>query len=111
MKIGDFIYEVFITAQAKPICGIPSIRRLTPTSANIRIPLTGDLFVDAFHNEFSGRTAFALLKNKTGLKVYAVLDGHKYALRKRVSPQEMKTLQIIPHKFHGEWNYTIKPRK
>ena len=63
MKIGDFIYEVFITAQAKPICGIPSIRRLTPTSANIRIPLTGDLFVDAFHNEFSGRTAFTLLKN------------------------------------------------
>lgn len=55
--------------------------------------------------------SIASTKTKTGLKVYAVLDGHKYALRKRVSPQEMKTLQIIPHKFHGEWNYTIKPRK
>ena len=55
--------------------------------------------------------SIASTKTKTGLKVYAVLDDHKYALRKRVSPQEMKTLQIIPHKFHGEWNYTIKPRK
>lgn len=55
--------------------------------------------------------SIASTKTKTGLKVYAVLDDHKYALRKRVTPQEMKTLQIIPHKFHGEWNYTIKPRK
>jgi hypothetical protein len=23
----------------------------------------------------------------------------------------MKSLNIEPHKFHGEWNYTIKPRK
>jgi len=55
--------------------------------------------------------SIASTKTKTGLKVYAVFDDHKYALRKRVSPQEMKALQIIPHEFHGEWNYTIKPRK
>lgn len=55
--------------------------------------------------------SIASTKTKTGLKVYAVFDARKYALRKRVRPQEMKALQIIPHEFHGEWNYTIKPRK
>ena len=55
--------------------------------------------------------SIASTKTQTGLKVYAVFDENKYALRKSVSPQEMKTLQIIPHEFHGEWNYTIKPRK
>jgi len=53
----------------------------------------------------------ASTKTQSGLKVYAVLDDHKYGLRKTVDLQEMKTLQIMPHKFHGEWNYTIKPRK
>ena len=55
--------------------------------------------------------SIASTKTQTGLKVYAVFDENKYALRKKVSPQEMKALQIIPHEFHGEWNYTIKPRK
>lgn len=47
---------------------------------------------------------------KTGLKVYAVLDERKYQLRKKVTDQEMEALRIEPHDFHGEWNYTIKPR-
>lgn len=53
----------------------------------------------------------ASTKTQTGLKVYAVLDDNKYGLRKSIDPQEMNALRIIPHKFHGEWNYTIKPRK
>ncbi|MGH7594864.1 MAG: hypothetical protein ACREOI_00865 [bacterium] len=63
MKVNDFIYEIFATARASPICGIPVIRRLTPTSVNVRVPITGGQFVDTFHNESSGRTAFALIKN------------------------------------------------
>jgi hypothetical protein len=47
---------------------------------------------------------------KTGLKVKARLDKRKYPLKVRVSDEDMKTLNIEPHKFHGEWNYTIKPR-
>lgn len=63
MNVNDFVYEIFITAQTSSICGIPVIRRLTPTSVNIRIPITGGLFVDTFHNESTGRTAFVLIKN------------------------------------------------
>lgn len=46
----------------------------------------------------------------TGLVVYAVLDDRKYELRKKVTKEEMKTIRLIPDAFHGEWNYTIKPR-
>ena len=48
---------------------------------------------------------------KTGLKVKAKLDTRKYPLKIKVSDEEMASLNIEPHKFHGEWNYTIKPRK
>jgi len=63
MKVNDFIYEIFVTAEASPICGIPGIRRLTETSVNIRLPITDSQFIDAFHNEFTRRTAFVLIKN------------------------------------------------
>ncbi|NWG12948.1 MAG: hypothetical protein HXY20_05360 [Acidobacteria bacterium] len=48
---------------------------------------------------------------KTGLKVKAKLDKRKYPLKVRVSDEEMASLNIKPDKFHGEWNYTIEPRK
>ena len=50
-------------------------------------------------------------KTGTGLRVYAVLDERHYPLKKKVSDKEMKQLRIEPDEFHGEWNYTIKPRK
>jgi Rhodopirellula transposase DDE domain len=48
---------------------------------------------------------------KSGLKVRAKLDKGKYPLKVKVSDEDMKSLNIEPHSFHGEWNYTIKPRK
>ncbi len=50
-------------------------------------------------------------RTKTGLKVKAKVDKRKYPPRVRVSDEAMKTLNIEPHAFHGEWNYTIRPRK
>ncbi len=52
----------------------------------------------------------AATKTKTGLKVKAKLDKGKYPLKVKVSDEEMESLNIQPHAFHGEWNYTIKPR-
>lgn len=49
-------------------------------------------------------------KTKTGLKVKAKLDKGKYPLKVRISDEEMESLNIKPHAFHGEWNYTIQPR-
>ena len=45
----------------------------------------------------------------TGLKVKARLDTRKYPTHIKVSDEELAQVDIHPHKFHGEWNYTIKP--
>jgi Rhodopirellula transposase DDE domain len=52
----------------------------------------------------------ASTKTNSGLKVYAVLDDRTYQLKKEVSDQEMEMLNIERNEFHGEWNYTIRPR-
>ena len=47
---------------------------------------------------------------KTGLKVKAKLDKRKYPLKVKITDDQMRSLNIEPHRFHGEWNYTIRPR-
>jgi len=44
-----------------------------------------------------------------GLKVTCRLDRRKYPTGRKVKDEEMKKLNIQRHKFHGEWNYTIRP--
>ena len=46
-----------------------------------------------------------------GLTVVCRLDRRKYATGRRISDDEMKTVNVEPHRFHGEWNYTITPRR
>lgn len=45
-----------------------------------------------------------------GLTVRCQLDENLYPAGIKVSDQEMAQLHILRHQFHGEWNYTIKPR-
>ncbi|MGZ6693955.1 MAG: ISAzo13 family transposase [Solirubrobacteraceae bacterium] len=45
----------------------------------------------------------------TGLEVYARLDEGTYPDKIRVTDAEFKTVNIHPHDFHPEWNYTIRP--
>jgi transposase len=51
----------------------------------------------------------AATTTSTGLKVYARLDEHTYPDKVKVSDAELAAVQIEPHRFHPEWNYTIKP--
>lgn len=51
------------------------------------------------------------VKTNTGLKVKARLDLNEYEKGKVVSDKEMKKVNIKRHKFHPDWNYTIKPNK
>lgn len=46
---------------------------------------------------------------ETGLRVYATLDATKYQKGRKVSPDELARLCLVPSRFHGEWNYTIMP--
>ena len=47
----------------------------------------------------------------TGLKVYCELDDHSYEKGVEVSQEQMAQINIERHEFHGDWNYTIRPRR
>ena len=53
----------------------------------------------------------AATTTRTGLTVKARLDRRAYKRGIKVSAKEMKSLNLTPHEFHGEWNYTIKPQR
>jgi len=46
---------------------------------------------------------------ETGLKVYAELDASKYEKGRKVSDEEFALIRLRPAKFHGDWNYVIRP--
>ena len=45
-----------------------------------------------------------------GLKVRCTLDRRQYPKGIKVTDKQMRQICLLPHKFHGDWNYTIKPR-
>jgi hypothetical protein len=47
---------------------------------------------------------------RSGLRVEAALDTNHYDTAIKVSDSELATLRLHRHPFHGDWNYTIKPR-
>jgi hypothetical protein len=44
-----------------------------------------------------------------GLTVKCRLDRRKYPIGRKVSNEEMQQVNLERNKFHGEWNYVIKP--
>ncbi len=53
----------------------------------------------------------AATTTKTGLVVKAALDNHTYDTGVKVTDEEVARLRLTPHPFHGEWNYTLSPRR
>ncbi len=51
----------------------------------------------------------AATTTKTGLEVQCEVDPWAYEKGRKVSDEEMKTIKLRAHRFHGEWNYTIAP--
>ena len=47
---------------------------------------------------------------QTGLRVEAVLDRRTYPTRVEVTDEQLSQVQLRPHSFHGEWNYSILPK-
>jgi hypothetical protein len=61
----------------------------------------------------SGETIVNLIGHtttRTGLTVKAALDTNHYETAIKVTDAELAALKMKRHRFHGEWNYTIKPR-
>ena len=53
-----------------------------------------------------GRTRTA-----AGLRVRCELDRGAYPKGETITDAQMATLTLAPHRFHGDWNYTLNPRR
>lgn len=49
-------------------------------------------------------------RTQAGLRVVAELDTSRFPLGLSASKHDMAALALQRHVFHGEWNYTLKPR-
>ena len=49
-------------------------------------------------------------RTSTGLKIRCCLDRKFYPKGVEVTDEQMNLIKIEPSDFHGEWNYTIRPR-
>ena len=49
-------------------------------------------------------------KTKAGLKIMAALDENIYEKGIKISKRDFDTINLQQDTFHGEWNYTIKPK-
>jgi hypothetical protein len=48
---------------------------------------------------------------ETGLTVKAALESKEYETGIEVSDEELARVRLTRAKFHGDWNYTIRPRR
>jgi len=50
-------------------------------------------------------------RTTTGLRVRCELDRGAYPKGQDVTDAQLATLNLAPHRFHGDWNYTIHPNR
>ena len=50
-------------------------------------------------------------RTKTGLEIHSELDESAYQTAIKVTDVELAAVRLKKDQFHGEWNYTILPRK
>jgi hypothetical protein len=63
VTLVEFERQVYAVAATSSICGVPLLRRLTPTSVNLRLDIvTGD-FIDVFCNEQTDTLAYAVIRD------------------------------------------------
>lgn len=53
----------------------------------------------------------AATRTTTGLRVRSELDRRHYPGGVAVTDEQMERIRLQPHRFHGDWNYTIRPHR
>jgi hypothetical protein len=53
--------------------------------------------------------SIAATTTRTGLRVHAALDTTDYDTGVQISDAQVAALPITRHRFHGDWNYTLRP--
>jgi len=70
VSISEFQHQIFKIAWSSSICDVPEVRRISPTSITIRVPITpvNFIFIEIFFNEQTDRVSFALIQE--GQRIY-----------------------------------------
>ena len=50
-------------------------------------------------------------RTDAGLRVRSEIDRNSYPKGVVVTDEQMAKVQLQPHRFHGDWNYTIRPKR
>jgi Rhodopirellula transposase DDE domain len=50
-------------------------------------------------------------RTEAGLKIQAELDKSPNGIGIKVSDEQLAAVRMMKDDFHGEWNYTISPKK
>jgi transposase len=53
----------------------------------------------------------AATTTQAGLRIEAALDRHTYPAGVKVSDAEVRRVNLKPARFHGDWNYSVRPRE
>ena len=53
----------------------------------------------------------ASTRTAAGLRVRSELDKGRYPDAQKVSEELMSRIILERHRFHGDWNYTIRPQR
>lgn len=53
----------------------------------------------------------AATRTRSGLRVRCEVDSGRYPKGEKVTDEQFASINIKREKFHGEWNYTIRPQK
>lgn len=53
----------------------------------------------------------ASTRTRAGLRVRSEIDKGTYPNGLRITDAQMAKVNVEPHEFHGDWNYTIRPRR
>jgi len=53
----------------------------------------------------------ASTRTKEGLRVRCELDKGRYPKGVKISDEQLAKINLHRHRFHGDWNYTIRPAK
>lgn len=49
-------------------------------------------------------------RTEAGLRVRSELDRRRYPMGVAITDRQMSQIDLTHHDFHGDWNYTIRPR-
>ncbi len=104
MTLVEFERQVYAVAAASPICGIPLLRRLTPTSVNLRLDIvTGD-FIDVFFNEQTDTLAYAVIHD--GKRIFGADNTGGWHIHPWLQPANHEAL-AVPMSF-GNFVETVE---